>query len=178
MKWNKRTVALLVSLMVLLTVAVGVTVAYIIDRTESVENTFTPSRVACEVLKGTNHSYTVKNIGDTTAYIRASVLVNWKNNDGHIYAKAPEFKVTLGDGWFQGSDGYFYYTKAAAAGTKTDTALTVEVLTEKPDDSLELVVEVIASAVQATTEAVEAWSNNVVTVKNDGTGLIEKTSSQ
>lgn len=170
MKLNKRAVALLVSLVILLSVAVGATVAYIIDRTENMENIFTPSRVACEVVDETNHSYSVENTGDTAAYIRASILANWKNSDGHIYAKAPVLAVELGDGWKEGSDGHYYYTKPVAVDAKTDSELTVRVLPDKLD-GYDLCVEVVASAIQATSAAVNIWSNGVATAANDGVEL-------
>lgn len=155
-KLNKRVVALLVSLLVLLMAVVGATVAYIVDRTQEMENTFTPSRVACEVVDEGNYTYMVQNTGDTAAYIRASVLVNWKNSSGYIYAKAPEFTVTPGSGWEKGSDGYFYYTKSVAVGALIPEKLTIQVTTAAPDGDHTLFVEIIASAVQATPEAVNA----------------------
>lgn len=170
MKLNKRAVALLVSLVLLVTAVAGVTVAYIMDRTEKVVNTFTPSRVTCKVVDETNYAYTVQNTGDTAAYIRAAILVNWKNSDGHIYAKAPVFTVELGDGWEKGVDGYYYYTKPVAAGVQIPETLTVKV--ESADTAEhELFVEVVASAIQATSEAVKDWSNGVATAANDGADL-------
>lgn len=175
MKLNKRAVALLVSLVMLLSATVGATVAYIIDSTENMENAFTPSRVACEVVDETNHTYSVENTGDTAAYIRASILVNWKNTEnGNLYAKAPVFTVELGDGWEKGSDGYYYYTKSVMVDDKTDSKLTVKVLTDKPEGH-ELYVEVVASAIQATSAAVDEWSNGVATAANDGADLQVKT---
>ncbi len=170
MKLNKRAVVLLVSLVVLLTVVVGVTVAFIIDGTNGITNTFTPSRVACQVVDKTGNTYTVKNIGDTDAYIRATVLVNWKNAAGNVYALTPEFGVTPGDDWVLGSDGYYYYTKSVAPnGTVIDSVLTVSVTPgDPPSSEYTLTVEVVASAVQATADAVDDWSNSVATVNTDG----------
>lgn len=167
MKLNKRLVALLVSLALLLTAALGSTVAYIIDRTEELNNTFTPSRVACEVIEEPGQNYTVKNTGDTTAYIRVSILVNWKNGDGHIYAKAPEFSVTLGDGWKQGSDGYYYYTGAVAPDEQILEKFAITVNATAPNSEHTLFVQVVASAIQATSAAVKDWSNNLVTIGAD-----------
>ena len=102
----------------------------------------------------------MKNTGDTAAYIRVAVVVNWKNSDGHVYAKAPEFEVPVSDGWENGSDGYYYFTKPVAVGAKTDSELTVNILTDEPD-GYDLYVEVVASAIQATSAAVNDWSNGV-----------------
>ena len=173
MKLNKRAVALLVSLAVLLTVAVGVTVAFLADRTPEVENTFTPSRVACAVNEVTkNQVYTVQNTGDTTAYIRVAVVVNWVNADNkQVYAQAPSFTVTPENtNWVLGVDGYYYYIKPVNAGTSITEKLTVAVTSAAPDGH-SLQVEVIASAIQATSKAVKDWSNSVATAATDGANL-------
>ena len=167
MKLNKRAVALLVSLVALLTVVVGVTVAFIIDGTNGITNTFTPSRVACQVVDNQDGTYTVKNIGDTDAYIRVSILINWKNDAGNIYAQAPQFTVEPGQGWVKGSDGYYYYTKSVAPGDVINSDLTVTVTTETLS-GYTLTVEVVASAVQATVDAVNDWSAGVATIATDG----------
>ena len=176
MKLNKRAVALLVSLAVLLTVAVGVTIAFLADRTPEVENTFTPSRVACAVTKDpTNHIYTVQNTGDTTAYIRAAVVVNWVNADNkQVYAQAPSFTVTPENtNWVLGTDGYYYYIKPVEAGAVITEELTVALLPESATAPAghTLQVEVVASAIQATSKAVKDWSNSVATAATDGANL-------
>lgn len=170
MKLNKRTVALLVSLVLLLSVAVGVTVAYIADRTPEVENTFQPSYVACEVVKEGSNVYTVKNTGDTDAYIRVAVVANWKNGN-NVYAQAPQFNVDLGDNWVLGKDGYYYYTKSVAVGAQIPETLTIDSNSTAPSDEYKLVVEVYASAIQATSAAVNQWSNGVATAATDGADL-------
>ena len=175
MKLNKRTVALLVSFAVLLSAAVGVTVAYIVDRTPDVENTFKPSRVACEVIKEDgNDVYTVKNTGDTDAYIRVAVVVNWKNGS-NVYAQAPQFDVDLGANWGLGKDGHYYYIKPVAGGAQIPETLTVRSNSVAPSNEYELVVEVYASAIQATSAAVDQWSNGVATASSDGAALSVKT---
>ena len=172
MKLNKRAVALLVSLVVLLTAAVGVTIAFLADKTPEVENVFTPSRVACAVNEVTkNQVYTVQNTGDTTAYIRAAVVVNWVNDAGHVYAKAPTYTVTPENtNWVLGSDGYYYYIKPVEAGAVIPEKLTVTVSSATPDGHT-LQVEVVASAIQATVIAVNDWSNGVATATTDGANL-------
>lgn len=178
MKLNKRAVVLLVSLVVLLAVTVGTTIAFLANKTPEVENTFTPSRVACAVNEVTkNQVYTVQNTGDTTAYIRAAVVVNWVNADNkQVYAQAPSFTVTPENtentNWVLGSDGYYYYINPVAAGAYIDETLTVML----DDGSIvptghTLQVEVVASAIQATVIAVNDWSNGVATAATDGANL-------
>lgn len=172
MKLNKRAVALLVSLVMLLSAAVGATVAYIIDRTENMENIFTPSRVACEVVDETNHTYSVENTGDTAAYVRVAVVVNWKNSfTGSIYAQSPTFTLSAeSTDWILGSDGYYYYATKITPDGKTSN-LTVVPSGNAPTDDYELSVEIVASAIQATLAAVNDWSNGVAVAADDGADL-------
>ena len=129
MKLNRRAVGLLVSLTLLLTAVVGSTVAFIVAQSQKKTNVFQPSRVACEVIKKSDNTYTVKNTGDTDAYIRVAVLVNWKNTDGHIYAQAPGFDVS-GEFWVLGKDGYYYYTKILKPGDISEPVMTEFSLSE------------------------------------------------
>ena len=164
MKLNKRAVALLISLALLATAVVGATVAFIFAKSDPVNNTFTPSRVTCQVLDKENHTYTVENTADPDAcviYVRVAVLVNWKNSNG-FYAQAPAFQVYPGTDWILGSDGYYYFTKPVAVGAETATNLKVTLAAGATEpDGYDLSVEVVASAIQATADAVAEWSNAV-----------------
>ena len=174
MKLNKRAVALLVSLTVLLTVAVGVTIAFVADKTSTVKNNFKPSKVTCAVTKDANdYIYTAQNTGDTTAYIRVAVVVNWVDkSNGQVYAKAPTYKVNPSNtNWILGADGYYYYKMPVAAGANIEETLTVTEVSTAPDAVYSLRVEVIASAIQATVTAVNQWSNGVATATADGGSL-------
>jgi hypothetical protein len=163
MKLNKRSVALLISLAVLLTAAVGATLAYILDKADPVVNSFTPSKVACEVTEN-GDVYTVSNTGDTQCYVRVAVVVTQQNN-GVISAVNPKYAITPGDNWKLGTDGYYYYTKPLAVGNSAPS------ITVKPEDGYTISVEIVASAIQATSEAVSAWSGGVATAATDGAVL-------
>lgn len=186
-KINKRSMALLVSLAVVLTVAVGVTLAYIFTKTDPVENTFKPSKVTCAVIedgKTTDDPYgqvnvssksnvQIKNTGDTTAYIRVAVVVTWKNEKGNVWAQAPvegkDYSVTwnlTANGWVEGTDGYYYYKKAVPPtgdGAFTDVLITeAKPLKDCPEDGYTLSIEIVASAIQAegmgAENAQDAWA--------------------
>ena len=164
MKVNKRAIALLCSLVVLMTAAVGATVAYLVDKSDKVENTFTPSYVACAVAQDAEGNYFVENTGDTIAYIRVAVVVTQKNGDT-ISAIKPEYMVTPGTNWVQGKDGYYYYRNPLNAKDITASCLAV---TGNAAEGYTLSVEVIASAIQATTSAVAEWSTCATASENGG----------
>lgn len=193
---NKKSI-IIASVMLLLLVAVGTTIAYIFTETEPVENTFNPSKVSCAVVeKGyepvsgeiqnisdKKSNVQIKNTGDTDAYIRVEVVVNWMNADGtRVWATKPveavegadgDYTITynLEDGWFDGGDGFYYYSKAVSPEELTtiliNEAKQLKSAPQTPDGiQYYLSIEIVASAIQSTPETVvaEQWG---VTV-NDG----------
>ena len=177
---NTRTITLLIALLLFSALAVGGTVAWLTANATPVENTFTPSNVACEVTEefnGTTKSnVNVTNTGDTEAYIRVK-LVTYRVNDGqHIggTAEIPGFKP--GDGWVKSGDYYYYTLPVAANGGTPANPLIGEsgiALTEYTDaDGGMQVIEVMAEAIQSKPkDAVESSWN--VTVGSDGNLAIE-----
>lgn len=185
----KQPAILIVSLALVLAISVGTTLALIFDETDEVVNTFTPANVGTEVDEtidsGVKKDVKVQNTGDTAAYIRATVVINWQNAAGQVYPGVPTAPTDYAidwelDGWVLGADGYYYYTQAVPAddkATDTNEGLTGVLFTDcspvadqTPDDYF-LTVEIIAEAIQATPDsAVSVWSNDKVTVSgNNGT---------
>ena len=114
----KRSLVLVVSVLVLLLAVAGGTLAWLTAQTDGVVNTFTPAQVSCAVteeFKGeTKKNVNVENTSDIPAYIRVK-LVTYRVNDAgqHIggTAEIPDFN--LGEGWVE-HGGYYYYTKPVA----------------------------------------------------------------
>ena len=88
-RMNRATV-LLMAILMLIGVVAGSTVAYLIDKTDRVANTFEYAKVSCEITenfdKTTKSNVQVKNTGTTDAYIRATYVVNWLDKDNNIVA--------------------------------------------------------------------------------------------
>lgn len=184
---NKRisgkAIALIVTAALLLSITVGVVVAYLMAETPPVTNTFTPVSVSCEVKESFDAASNVKsdvkveNIGDISAYIRASIVVNWVSDSGSVYGGAPvagtdyEIEIPLeANGWFQGKDGYYYYKTPVAAGDVTTNLIdTVGPVANAAPDGYTLSVQILATAIQSEpAEAVTtAWP--AVTVNSDDT---------
>lgn len=108
-----RTAVLLIAVILLISTAVGSTVAFLATKTEPVENSFEYANVSCEVMqdRDTDGSIVqVKNTGTISAYIRAAVVANWIDVDGNIAASVPEgysYDLTCSSGsWAQGKDGF------------------------------------------------------------------------
>ena len=181
---NKTLFALLAIVMVIGAV-VGTTVAFLVDKTGNVQNTFEYAKVSCEVTEtfnGTSKSNVqITNTGTTDAYIRATYVVNWLDKDGNIAASVPKgYSYTLTENpdgqWTKASgDGYFYYLKPVAPKASTPGSL-LNCTVTYPDNNPEytLSVKILATAIQSQpAKAVgEAWgvtiSQGSVTTYNAG----------
>lgn len=177
LKFNtkKTLIIALVSLFLILALSGGVTVAFILDSTGSLENSFEPSNVSCAVVENGNDpvsadrveigleksEVSIKNTGDTKAFIRAKIIVNWKKADGTVYARQPEpetdYSITFPSGtdWAKGSHDFYYHKSAVEAGETTDTLIKSCAPVEgRAPEGYYLSVEIIASAIQAEPEEV------------------------
>lgn len=181
-KRHSRPVILLSSLALLLVLAVGGTIAYLMTNTSSVTNTFQPARVTCEVEEQEGNAkfdgkvkenIPIKNTGNVDAYIRAAVLVNWVNKEGKIIPRPAEdgfgHRIEMNPtGWTLEADGYYYYKDKVAPGGKTAPLILQAYPTKSnaqytpsSDDIYFLQIDIIADAIQAdgmgATTAQAAW---------------------
>ena len=173
---KRKKMALLVSLLLLITITVGGTIAFIYTQTGDVENTFTPSKVTCDIVESFDGSVKsnvyITNTGDTEAYIRAGIIVNWIGDDENISAIEPvlgedySLNVDEDDNWIKIGD-YYYHKKAVSAGASTETLIrSCEQLQQK--EGYSLFVEIIGDAIQSTPlDAVKGSWN--VKIADDGT---------
>ena len=196
-KHNKKIIFVIATVL-LLTVAVGTTLAYIVTSTDPVKNIFTSSKVATAVIEngsngdegskvvenvGTKSDVQIKNTGDTEAYIRAAVIVTWKSKSGTVWAQTPsstEYSIdwafddeTNPTAWIKGSDDYYYYTSPVAPGVSTGSLInsaTQEVDGPVGSDGTQyyLSIEIVASGIQSTPISTVVDQWGV-TVDDDGT---------
>jgi len=156
MKNTKKSILLIAMVGLLLTVAVSGTLAYLVDVTGEVRNTFTPSKVTCEVVEtGWNDgdeaksSVQIKNTGDVDAYIRAAVIANWCNAQGQVIAPY-SLNLSLGTNWEQNGD-YYYYKLKVSPNSLTGNLLAQAIATPDaaPANADHLEVTIVCQAVQA-----------------------------
>ena len=175
---SKKTRTLLFSLVLLLTMMIGGTLAYLTMKTDPIQNVFTPSHVSCfveEDFDGTTKSnVNVRNDSDINAYIRVK-LVTYRVNaaNQHIGGIADLPTFTLGAGWVKHTDGYYYYTQPVAPGASpaanlTDSMTLTGVYNDA--DGGKQVVEVMAEAIQSvpTSAVVSAWNVDPSTLSTTG----------
>ena len=172
--YNRHKAAVLLGCLALISVTlVSTTAAFLTVSTEPAENIFDPSTVSCRVdeeFDGTEKTnVTVSNTGDTEAYIRAAVVVTWKDTvNGNVYAKAPvkqtDYTIELNTvDWFCGMDGFYYYKYPVAPqaenGATTPLITSCKAIADKTPDGYGLNVEILASAIQSVPVSVvnEKW---------------------
>lgn len=159
---NRKIVLLVLSLVLLIAVGVGGTLAYLTDKTESVQNTFTPTSVGTEITEDfdetTKSNVRIKNTGDIDTYVRARIVVSWKDSNGQMYAPAPEkdthYTLETGPHWSLGTDGYYYYDSVLPPtpenGEGSEPLITEATWIKACDDGNYLLhIEIIAEAIQA-----------------------------
>lgn len=167
-----RTALVLAAVVLVLGAAIGGTVAWLATNTPGLTNTFTPGEVKCtveETFDGTTkQNVKIKNTGNTDAYIRAKVVVTWKDRDGNVYGGATPVEVTdytisynAGD-WRQVGD-YWYCTQSVAPDA-TNNLTPVLIRSARPvegkaPEGYALSIEILAEAIQSSPASAvqEAW---------------------
>lgn len=167
-KGRGRLAMMVLSIVLLLGVAIGGTIAWLSTKTTSVTNTFTPAEVNCKVEEDFNEDtgektkVNVTNTGNIAVYIRVK-LVTYRTNDKgqHIggTAKLPEF--TPGKNWVKHGE-YYYYTLPVSPGGKPVANLADSMtLTGSYEDADggKQALDVMAEAIQSEPEKAvgEAW---------------------
>ena len=162
-----KSSALVIALALILVLAVGGTVAYIFTQTGPVINTFTPTEAKITVdekISGNQKTeITVKNTSTgVPVYIRVALVANMIDGAGNVTGAADVPEFTPGDDWLEGSDGYYYYTKAVPVDGSTGNLLKAPM-----ELSENMQVVVLADTIQAepTTAVTQAWG---VTVDSNG----------
>lgn len=160
----RSTRSILVISLVLLGIVVGGTVAYLLDSTNPVTNTFTPAEVKIDPTEATTPTtksdIKFSNSGTVPVYIRATLVVYWKDAVGNTIPTPAGASVTvptaLGDDWILVGDIY-YYQNAVVPGYPTSVMLTDAIEIEVGSSGATCYIDVRAEAIQAEpTNAVEA----------------------
>lgn len=139
--------AAMLTALALVIAATGAVYGYLSAQSGPVTNTFTPET---EEKPSITNDYKVS-VGNTgyDVYVRAAVVVTWKDGSGNVYAEMPTYTVPLGTDWFE-HDGFYYYTNKVASGDSTTDLLTNTIsATSAAPSGYSLHVEIIAQTIQA-----------------------------
>lgn len=158
-KLNKATL-LVISLAFLITFAIGGTIAWIVDTTDSVVNRFQPVDVTCSVIEESwkdgntvKKNVTIQNTGDVDAYIRATVIANWVDAGGAVYPETLEqdtdYTLNTGSDWKRNGDYWYYKSAVPSKGSTTNFIDYCAPVKEQQPSGYTLQITVLADAVQA-----------------------------
>ena len=167
--WKALIVAALA--VVILTAAVGGTMAWLSTQTQDLTNTFVPAKVTCKVDENFTEGDTekkdvrIQNTGTTDAYIRVAVIGNWYQGD-KIVASWTDNIVPSSSDWFKANDGYYYYKKSVAGLGYTTNLFNSYTPNTRPDgvpDDAHFEMNIICQAIQSTptTAVTSAWGLQV-----------------
>lgn len=179
---NKKTWLVLAALTLVCTVTVGGTLAYLLDKTDAVTNTFTPSTVTVTVddtVTGAVKQDVQITVGNNVeSYVRAAIVGNWCDEEDTIVAPwsaddqtAGTFADLAGGKWVEYGD-YYYYTEPVPANTAVPVPLfTSYTVHEKPAVADHLRMTIVAQAVQSVPAAAvgELWGVSISSGSVTGT---------
>ena len=155
----KKASALTIAIILILVMAIGGTVAFLVTHTDQIVNTFQPTDASCEINEKFNDDNTVKtsavveNTGKIPAYIRVAVVANTVDADGSITDTADVRDKLASSGWTE-INGYYYYNGVVQPNETTGQLLDADGI-----DLNGIQVTILASAIQAepTNAVAEAW---------------------
>lgn len=180
---HKRHTLLFISLVLLLMVAIGGTVAYLQDSSGKVENTFTPAKVTVHIdeTKEENIKYDIRVTNATATstdaipvYVRAKLVIYWTDvidgtervipkpagDDYSVVVPAP-----VGT-WFRVGDTYYYPSVVEPGSSTCEMVLRNNPITVNipENSSVKCYIDVHAEAIQAEPETAvrEAWPDVTV----------------
>lgn len=176
-KMPKKLLFIIIATVITVACAAGGTLAYIFTGTPSVENSFEPVYVSCEVEEEfngqTKSNVAVRNTGDIDAYIRATFVVMWMADDGSVLAKSPvsgtDYIITAGSPkWTLGTDGFYYYSSPVAPGDLTDVLIGSIVQKDTAPEGYSLAVHIAATAIQSEPASAVSGAWGVQILSNGG----------
>jgi len=146
---------------------VGGSLAYLFMGTDAVTNTFTAPEIGVTIPenfdKDVKKEVKVTNSCDFPVYARATYVVYWLDEDGHVVPIQPvegtDYTISIGSNWKKNGD-YWYYNQLLGAGdTSSDFIVLCEETETDNAKAYKLVVDVIGEVVQAEPKAAvqELW---------------------
>ena len=160
---SRRPLLLLASLVLLLALAVGGTVAWLNSSSGPVTNTMIPGQVPITIdetfKNGIKRDVTVTNNGNIDAYIRVAIVANAVDAEGNVVAgNKPVYTINTAN--WQELDGYYYYKGAVAPDRTTEQLFKGDV--KVTGGELNILAESIQvlGGIDGKTASVYAWGHS------------------
>lgn len=157
---GKKPLLLLLSLVLVVALAVGGTLAWLTAQTDPVENTFIAgtggTNIEEQVTPTEKQSVIIENKGNVDMYVRVKFVINRIDEERNVIGSANVSPV-LTDKWQSCEDGCYYYKGILPAGEKTQNILEQPIILDDGEGNL-YEVNVMAQTIQVGGGAVEeAW---------------------
>ena len=178
---SARMLVLAIALVLVLGCTIAGTLMFLVDKTGDVKNTFTAANVTTEITEEfdgvTKKNVNIINNGDIPVYVRVNLITYRVNESGDKIggtATIPNFN--RGEGWFKGSDGFYYYKNKVQPGEAPEKPLIgdpgITLKAYEDADGGKQVIEVMGESIQADPASAveEAWP----AVKVDSNGKLIK----
>lgn len=163
-KKHKKTILLtaLAVISLISIMSVGPTYAYLKMDSAPTVNSFSAAQsvdpAIAETFNRTSKNDVYVRVGDTgySVYVRAAVVVTWKDADGNVLGTQPregtDYTIDIGDHWALDS-GYYYYDQAVNSGASTENLIeSCTVLLPAPEDGYSLSVDILTQTIQSAGE--------------------------
>lgn len=156
---RRKPLILVLSMVLLLAIGVGATLAYFHLASGPVINTFQAGSAGAEIVEevsgNTKNAIRVVNIGKSPVYVRLRLVSYYEDAQGNVLPQdSPALSFTEGDKWVALGSYYYYYNEPLAAGATTEDLLKTDLAMVEGQ-----VIEVLADTVQATPAqaVIDAW---------------------
>lgn len=192
LKLKIKLITLLVSFLMIGAAAISSTVAFLYTYDDPVVNKFIPSKVTTAVVEdiktnlGVKSDVKIANTGDTTAWIRAAVVVTWQDAAGNVYGQMPantDYTISFNldeqtdpaEQWIEAGDGFYYWSQPVPVAGNTGVLIanctpikkSITVSTGSSQVTYYLTVEILGSGIQTFQGDIdtysEAWAKVVTT---------------
>ena len=150
---NRKTILLTVIaiLSAVSILSVGPSYAYLKDEAEPVINSLSADTSVNPTVTGSQI-----NVGatDYSVYVRAAVVINWKNGNTVHSVKpttADDYTLSVNENWTQKDDGFYLYGVAVPSGTPISVPVTVTAKpgSVPPEEGYTLSVDFLVQTIQS-----------------------------
>ena len=149
----------LIALLAAASLTTGTVAAYLAVASNEIKNTFSAEDqvdpTVSETFSGTKKENVYVQVGDPgyAVYVRAAIVVTWKNSDDQVWSAAPqpeEYSLTIGEGWKKGADGFYYHLAPVPSGESTEVLIKeCSPIAQAPESGYTLSVEIMTQTIQA-----------------------------
>ena len=164
-----KVILILSSLLLTVCLSIGTTYAYLLSRSETVTNTFTPGTAVNTIEETFNNDekkdVKVTNTGNINAFIRATIVITWQNEKGEVYPVLPvegtDYDIALNpdNGWFENNGIYYCKTEVAPNNSTPVLIQSCKQVSKNAPEGYGLNVEILSSSIQSLPRSAvkDAW---------------------